>query len=75
MTKSGTSEDWGAYRTQRNLVNKEIKLTKKNFYQRQITETSGNQRDTWKIINQLIGKETGSTKINELKTDSGLNVT
>ena len=28
-TKSGTSEDGEAYRTQRNLVNKEIKLTKK----------------------------------------------
>ena len=73
-TKSGASEDWEAYRTQRNLVNKEIKLTKKNFYQRQITEASGNQRATWKIIKQLIGKETGSTKIIELKNDSGLNL-
>ena len=75
-TKSGTSEDWEAYRTQRNLVNKEIKLTKKNFYQRETTEASGNQRAAWKIIKQLIGKETGSTKlIIELKNDSGCNVT
>ena len=75
-TKSGTSEDWEAYRTQRNLVNEEIKLTKNNFYQRQITEASGNQRAAWKIVKQLIGKETGSTKlIIELKNDSGLNLT
>ena len=75
-TKSGTSEDWEAYRTQRNLVNEERKLTKNNFYQRQITEASGNQRAAWKIVKQLIGKETGSTKlITELKNDSGLNLT
>ena len=75
-TKSGTSEDWEAYRIQRNLVNKEIKLTEKNFYQREITEASGNQRAAWKIIKQLIDKETGSTKlIIELKNDSGRNVT
>ena len=49
-TKSGTSRDWEAYETQRNLVNKEIKLTKNNVYQKQITEASGNQSTTWKII-------------------------
>ena len=51
------------------MVNKEIKLPKRKFYQRQITEASGNQRDTWKIIKKLIGKETGITNIIELMTE------
>ena len=29
-------EDWSAYRTSRNLVNKEIRLAKKRFYQSRI---------------------------------------
>ena len=46
--RTGTLEDWTAYRTLRNSVNKEIRLAKKRFYQTQINEVSGNQKATWK---------------------------
>ena len=50
-------------------------MTKKEFLSETDKEASGDQRATWKIIKQLIGKDTFSTKTIELKEDSGLNLT
>ena len=68
-------EDWSAYRTSRNLVNKEIRLAKKRFYQSRINEASGDQKATWKVLNDLLGKKSCVTKINELKSDCGATIT
>ena len=68
-------EDWTAYRTSRNLVNKEIRLAKKRFYQSRINEASGDQKATWKVLNDLLGKKSCITKINELKSDGGVTIT
>ena len=73
--RTGTPEDWTAYRTLRNSVNKEIRLAKKSFYQKQINEVSGDQKATWKVLNDLLGKKSKNTKINGLKTDSGETLT
>jgi len=56
-TKTGMLEDWKAYRTSRNLVNKEIRLAKKIFYQSHIKEASGDQKATWKVLNDLLRKK------------------
>ena len=58
-TKTGMLEDWAAYiyRTSRNLVNKEIRLAKKRFYQSCINEASCDQKATWKVLNNLLGKK------------------
>ena len=74
-TKTGMLEDWSAYRTSRNLVNKEIRLAKKRFYQSRINEASGDQKATWKVLNDLLGKKSCVTKINELKSDCGVTIT
>ena len=73
--RTGTPKDWTAYRTLRNSVNKEIRLAKKSFYQKQINEVSGDQKATWKVLNDLLGKKSKNTKINGLKTDSGETLT
>ena len=74
-TKTGMLEDWSAYRTSRNLVNKEVRLAKKRFYQSRINEASGDQKATWKVPNDLLGKKSCVTKINELKSDCGVTIT
>ena len=74
-TKTGMLEDWSAYRTSRNLVNKEVRLAKKRFYQSRINEASGDQKATWKVLNDLLGKKSCVTKINELKSDCGVTIT
>ena len=69
-SKSCSPEDWAAYRQQRNLANKEIRHAKKCFYKKQIEEASGDQRATWKILNDLMGKQSDSIMVSELRTDS-----
>ena len=65
-------EDWTAYRTSRNLVNKEIRLAKERFYQSRINEASGDQKATWKVSNDLLGKV---VRNKELKSDCGVTIT
>ena len=74
-TKTGMLEDWMAYKASRNLCNKEIRLAKKRFYQSRINEASGDQKATWKVLNDLLGKKSCATKINELKSDCGVTIT
>jgi len=66
--KTGMSEDWTAYRTRK------IRLAKKRFYQSRINEASGDQKATWKVLNDLLGKKSCATKINELKSDCGVTI-
>ena len=68
-------EDWTAYRTSRNLVNKEIRLAKKRFYRSRINKASGDQKATWKVLNDLLGKKSCATKISELKSDRCVTIT
>ena len=74
-TKTGMLEDWMAYKASRNLCNKEIRLAKKRFYQSRINEASGDQKATWKVLNDHLGKKSCATKINELKSDCGVTIT
>ena len=74
-TKTGILEHWTAYRTSRNLVNTEMRLAKKRFYQSRISEASGDQKATWQVLNDLLGKQSCTTKKNELESNSGVTIT
>ena len=52
------------------MANKEIRHAKKCFYKKQIEEASADQRATWKILNDLMGKQSDSIMVSELRTDS-----
>ena len=70
--KSCSPEDWAAYRQQRNSANKEIRHAKKCFYKKQIKEASCDQRATWTILNDLMGKQSESIMFSELRADSAI---
>ena len=61
---------WKAYKTKKLTVNKKVKKTKKDYYKHQIEGASGNLKATWKILNDLMGKKSDSTQINDLKTEN-----
>ena len=63
-------DDWKAYKTKKLTVNKKVKKTKKDYYKHQIEGASGNLKATWKILNDLMGKKSDSTQINDLKTEN-----
>ena len=52
--KSGKIEEWAAYKKKKNFVTKELKPIKKDYYKGKLKETSGDQRETWKTLNELI---------------------
>ena len=61
---------WKAYKTKKLTVNKNVKKTKRDYYKHQIEGASGNLKATWKILNDLMGKKSDSTQINDLKTEN-----
>ena len=63
-------ETWLIYKKQRNLVTSEIKKVKKQYFQNEINRNRGNSKETWKILNDAMGKKLENTEINELSNDS-----
>ena len=43
-----------------------MKAAKSNYFKKGIQESSGNVRETWKLINSTLGRKTKTTLINEL---------
>ena len=64
--KTSTKKDWIIYRSKRNEVNSEIKRVKNDYYQKSISSEIGNPKKTWKALNDLIGKKSDITKVNEV---------
>ena len=69
-TETQRPDVWKAYKTKKLTVNKKVKKTKKDYYKHQIEGASGNLKATWKILNDLMGKKSDSTQINDLKTEN-----
>lgn len=64
--KNGSDELLKAYKLSRNRVNHLIKKSKIEFYEKCIEENKSNPKVMWKNINQLIGKRSKTTTINNL---------
>ena len=72
--KSNAPNDWMLYKIQRNITNKEIRLTKQAYYQNSFNEHKGDSRKTWQIINELTSRKSGKTSVTSLKIN-GLTIT
>ena len=62
------------YKRQRNITNKEIRLTKQAYYQNSFNEHTGDSRKTWQTINELTSRKSGKTSVTSLKIN-GLTIT
>ena len=58
--------DWINYKTSRNQINIELRNAKQNYYYTKIAGQKCNPKKAWKSINNLLGKETKQTVVNEL---------
>ncbi|RUA05885.1 MAG: hypothetical protein DSY43_03475, partial [Gammaproteobacteria bacterium] len=65
LTKLST--DWDDYKASRNQVNIALRQAKANYYSNKIANQSKNPKETWKTINDLLGRSSSSTVVNELK--------
>ena len=55
------------YKTARNRTNYELRKIKRQYYQTKLSESSGDSKRTWAVLNSLVGKPSKNTEINEIK--------
>jgi hypothetical protein len=59
--------DWLNYKTIRNKVNIQLRNAKKNYYSTKISDQKCNPKEAWKTINNILGRLSKPTVVNELK--------
>ena len=65
--KSGDQTIWEEFKCQRNLVNNSVKAAKREYFSRNIENSKGDLRKTWKLINELSSRQQKTTDIQEVK--------
>ena len=65
ITKQST--DWDVYKTSRNLVNIALRHAKAEYYRNKIAQQNNNPKEAWKTFNDLLGRSSNETIVNELK--------
>ena len=65
--KSNNSQDWAVYKRLRNRINGEVKSTKASYYASAFTQSNGDSRKTWQLINELTSRQKNNASVKELK--------
>ena len=65
--KSNAPNDLMLYKRQRNIINKELRLTKQAYYQNSFNKHTGDSRKTWQTINELPSRKSGKASMTSLK--------
>ena len=68
--KSGSQDDWSTFKKARNAVNYSIRCAKSEYYHYKLNENAGDQKATWKVLNDLMGKKSAATEVNEILTST-----
>ena len=55
------------YIRQRNITNKEIRITKQAYCQNSFNEHTGDSQKTWRTINELTFRKSGKTSVTSLE--------
>ena len=65
--KTKDASSWNRFRKVKNKVNQEIKAAEKAYYNNSFNNYAGDQRKTWKTINELTSRKSNKTIINEIQ--------
>ena len=71
-TISKSETDWVNYKAARNQVNIKLRNAKQNYYSTKIAGQKCNPKEAWKTINNLLGKKTKQTIVNELDMNKNI---
>ena len=66
-----TTEAWTTYKKVKNHYNRQIKSTKRLYYQDKLHNNSGNLKKTWNTLNELMNRKPTNNKISEMKGENG----
>ena len=67
---SGSQNDWLTFKKAKNAVNYSIRCAKSVYYRHKLNEKLGDQKTTWKVLNDLMGKKSAVTEVNEILTST-----
>ena len=70
--KAGSEILMTAYRHVRNVVNKQNKTLKRQYFSDKIRRCEGDMKETWKAINQLVNKRSKTTNVSSLQEDNNI---
>ena len=74
--KTDSKNDWLCFKKVRNRVNYAIKRAKSSYYRDKLNANLGNQKSTWKTLNDLMGKKSAiTTEISEIQGSSSETLT
>ena len=65
--KSNDPLDWNKFKRMRNLINTQIKSSKKSYYTNKFNETYGDPHKTWQVINELTSRKSYKPSIREIQ--------
>ena len=65
--KTNDPSVWNQFRSMRNQVNRDINTAKQDYYKNAFRNCSGDQRKTWKTVNELTSRKSNKTVINEIE--------
>jgi hypothetical protein len=68
--KSGSQNDWFTYKKARNVVNYSINCAKSEYYRHKLNVNVGDLKTKWKVLNDLMGKKSAVTEVNEILTST-----
>jgi hypothetical protein len=54
--RNPTADNWTSFKNYRNLYNKTIRASKKQYYNEALTKNSNNLRKTWSLLNEVLKK-------------------
>ena len=69
--KTNSKYHWDMFKKMKNLVNKEVKKCKAEYYSDLINKNKGNPSELWKTFNELTAKKSNST-ITSIEADGVL---
>ena len=59
-----------AYRHVKNVVNKQNKTLKRQYFSEKIRRCEGDTKESWKTINKLVNKRSKTTNVSSLQEDN-----
>ena len=62
--------DWLNYKQLQNEIALELKAKRKSYFSQKLEESQGNIKETWKVLNTVMGHKSKTTVINILEVNS-----
>ena len=58
---TGSPTHWENYKIARNNVNKEIRNAKREYFKNSLSDSNGNTKNAWRVINRFLSRKEKET--------------